>query len=145
MKTKRLLGLCLGLGFLSLAVSCKSDPEFTIKFVDHDQTVLQTLTLKAGELPNFTLEEPTREATAQYTYTFAGWDKEVDFVTGDATYTAVYEETVNSYTVTFADENGSVLQSGKVEYGVVPEFKGAEPEKKQLLNFLIVSMDGIKN
>lgn len=135
MKTKRLLGLCLGLGFLSLAVSCKKDPEFTIKFVDYDQTVLQTFILKAGELPNFTLEEPTREATAQYTYTFAGWDKEVDFVTGDATYTAVYEETVNSYTVTFADENGSVLQSGKVEYGVVPEFKGAEPEKEATTEF----------
>lgn len=135
MKTKRLLGLCLGLGFLSLAVSCKKDPEFTIKFVDYDQTVLQTFILKAGELPNFTLEEPTREATAQYTYTFAGWDKEVDFVTGDATYTAVYEETVNSYTVTFADENGSVLQSDKVEYGVVPEFKGAEPEKEATTEF----------
>ena len=58
MKTKRILGLCLGLGFLSLAVSCKSDPEFTIKFVDHDQTVLQTLTLKESAVnAAFTTEE----------------------------------------------------------------------------------------
>ena len=135
MKAKKLLGLCLGLGFLSLAVACKEEPTYTIKFVDHDQTVLQELLLKEGELPNYTLEDPTREATAQYTYTFAGWDKEIDLVTGDTTYTATYEETINSYKVTFADEDGSVLETKTLEYGTTPTFSGTEPTKDATAEF----------
>jgi hypothetical protein len=45
--------------------------------------------------------ETKKVATAQYTYTFKAWDKELADVTGAATYTAVFDETVNKYKVTF--------------------------------------------
>ena len=45
--------------------------------------------------------ETKKVATAQYTYTFKAWDKELADVTGTATYTAVFDETVNKYKVTF--------------------------------------------
>ena len=45
--------------------------------------------------------ETKKAATAQYTYTFKAWDKELADVTGAATYTAVFDETVNKYKVTF--------------------------------------------
>ena len=103
--------------------------KYTIKFVNEDGTVLQSSEVAYGETPEYTGETPTKPATAQNTYTFAGWTPEITEVTGDATYTATYTLTVNEYTITFVNYDGTVLQSGKVAYGETPAYTGATPEK----------------
>ena len=102
---------------------------FTVTFVndDSDHTVLQSDLLDYGQMPAYTGETPTKEATAQYTYTFSGWEPEITAVTGDATYTAQYTSTVNTYTVTFVDYNGNVLQSSDLAYGATPAYSGETP------------------
>ena len=72
---------------------------------------------------------PTKEATAQYTFTFTGWDKEITAVTGDATYTAVFESIINTYTVIFYNEDGTELDRVEVEYGKMPTYTGETPTK----------------
>ena len=52
---------------------------------------------------------PTKENTAQYTYIFEHWDKDIVPVTEDATYTAVYSSTVNLYTIKFVDDDNEEI------------------------------------
>ena len=90
---------------------------YTIKFVDEDGTELQSGEVAYGETPVYNGSTPTKAATAQYTYTFAGWTPTITAVTGEATYKATYTSTVNEYTVIFADWNGTELDRQTVAYG----------------------------
>lgn len=71
-----------------------------------------------------------KEPTAQYTYTFDAWSPSISYtVTGDADYVATWASQLRSYTITFVNYNGTVLQSTSVPYGTVPVYGGADPEK----------------
>ena len=102
---------------------------FVINFVDEDGTVLQTGEVVWGEIPAYTEETPVKAATAQYTYTFAGWTPEITAVTGEATYTAVYESALNAYTITFTNHDGVMLQSSEVTWGETPVYTKDTPTK----------------
>ncbi|MBR2255040.1 MAG: Ig-like domain-containing protein [Candidatus Methanomethylophilaceae archaeon] len=74
-------------------------------------------------------DKPSKGSTAQYEYAFAGWSPAIAEVTGPSTYTATYSETVRSYTVTWTDEDGTVLETDLVAYGDRPTYTGKEPSK----------------
>lgn len=107
-----------------------SDTYHTVKYVSDGNTIFEESVLVGLETP--TISNPTKNADAQYTYTFVGWDAPIsDTVIADVTYTAVYTNTINKYTVTWVDENGTVLETDtNVEYGVVPSYDGKEPYKQ---------------
>lgn len=97
-----------------------SGDEVAYTFKDYDGTVLKTGKVDEGTAPT-PPADPTREATAQYTYTFAGWNPTVGKITKKTTYTATYEATPRNYTVTIEpndDTMGSVTtESVVVAYG----------------------------
>lgn len=82
-----------------------------------------------GTMPVWSGETPIKTPTAQYTYTFAGWYPALAPVTGNETYTAQYTQSLNSYTVTFKNYDGTVLDSKKWQYGTTPSYSGTTPEK----------------
>ena len=92
--------------------------KYTVTFLDEDGTTLSSQQWNYGATP--TCEEPTKPATAQYTYTFAGWTPNVTLVTGNATYTATYTSVLNKYTITWKNEDGSIIDQTEVVYGSVP-------------------------
>ncbi len=104
--------------------------KYTTTFKNYDGTVLQTGLVSFGEVPSYEGATPTKPADAQYTYTFNGWDNTVKAVDGEMTYTAVYSETVNTYTVIWKNEDGTVLETdNNVPYGDMPQYNGNTPTK----------------
>ena len=102
---------------------------FTVTFFDEDkETVLQTLQIEYGEMPK--PKEPVKGADAQYSYQFAGWEPELVAAKENAEYTAKYTSEVNKYTITWKDEDGSVLKTESVEYGKMPVYDGDTPTKE---------------
>lgn len=102
---------------------------YVVKFVDEDGTVLQNNTLLLNAVPVYNGEIPTKAGNAQFSYVFAGWDKEIVAAVADAVYTATYTQSVNEYVVTFVNYDGTVLQSSAVAYGETPAYTGATPTK----------------
>ena len=104
---------------------------YTITWKNFDGTVLETdLNVPYGTMPSYDGATPSKGSTAQYTFTFSGWSPVVESVTGDATYTAVFDQTVNGYTITWKNYDGSVLEiDSNVPYGTMPSYDGATPLK----------------
>ncbi len=108
--------------------------QYTVTFFDEDgTTVLKAATkydygTKAADIVK--PADPTKEATAEFTYAFAGWDPELADVTEDAVYKATYTATKNKYTVTWKNYDGTVLETDQnVPYGTIPTYDGAEPAR----------------
>ncbi|MBQ4086908.1 MAG: leucine-rich repeat protein [Clostridia bacterium] len=92
--------------------------QYTYQFIDEDGTVLLEKTEDYGtkiEVP----QNPFKPSTAQYTYTFTGWEgySEGMTLTEDVTFTAKYESITNRYTYQFVDEDGTVLLEKREDYG----------------------------
>ena len=99
---------------------------YTITWKNEDGSTIDQTTVEYGVVP--THAEPSKQPTAEYTYTFAGWSPNVVAVTGDTTYIATYDSIKNCYTITWQNEDGTQIDQTTVEYGVVPTH--AEPTKE---------------
>ena len=101
------------------AVFVNTKNSYKVTWKNDDGSVIDTTTAEYGTVPEH--EPPVKDNTAEFTYTFEGWEPEVVSVTGEAVYTAKFTAERNSYTVTWLDDDGSVIDTQTVEYGQTPE------------------------
>lgn len=95
---------------------------YQVIFKDWDGTVLKTQTVLSGNNAN-PPSAPSRESTVQYTYSFSGWDNTYKNVTSDIVCTAVYSESLRTYTVRFYDGD-TLVQEKQVAYGTAASYTG---------------------
>ena len=119
--------------------------EYIIKWIDEDGSILDQINCLYGSaIPAYTKPLPTKQNSAQYTYTYDRFKPNVDIsdiVTENITFTASYTETTNKYRITFQNYDGSVLQEGEYEYGEIPSYSGETPIKPNSEQFTY-SFDG---
>lgn len=112
----------------------KTDQHFTVWFMDYDGTTIldeQSVLDSEAALDPVTsgrISTPLREPTAQYEYTWTGWNKTFSSITEDTTVTATYSQTTRSYTVTWYDAD-TLQQMGTstVLYNGTATFTGTKP------------------
>ena len=96
--------------------------DYTITFVDYDNSVIATQTYHYGDeiTPP---ENPERASDNVYTYDFDAWTPAVpDTVTEDATFKATYEATYIDYVISFYDGDGNEIDVQQLHFGdpIVP-------------------------
>ena len=128
-------------GDVTYTATFRKAERFTITWKDDAGNVIDTTQVEAGKKP--THDDPTKEPTEQYTYTFAGWEPKVVKAKADASYTATFKQKTRKYTITWLDGEGKLIDETQVAYGKLPThadptmaetdtstyvFKGWEPE-----------------
>ncbi|MBQ6987422.1 MAG: InlB B-repeat-containing protein, partial [Oscillibacter sp.] len=102
----------------------------TVTWFNYDGTPLETdENVAFGRTPEYNGETPERPPTGANSYEFIGWTPEVAPVNGDTAYMATYRTVPRTHTVTWLDEDGTVLATDEVAYGETPVYSGATPVK----------------
>ena len=103
-------------------------------------TTLATDSVAKGSTPVYTGAEPTQASSEQYDYTFDGWTPDggvtvytaetLPAVTADVTYTAHFSATLRTFTVTWKNYDGTILETDEnVAYGDRPVYGGETPTR----------------
>lgn len=112
---------------------------YRVRWYNEDGSVLLETddAVPYGDTPSCSVT-PTKAATAQYTYTHIGWAVSptaenttgLTAVVANIDYYARFRADINKYTVTWKNDDGTVLETDTlVPYGNPPDYNGATPTK----------------
>lgn len=104
---------------------------YVITFVDYDGTVIAQSAIDENAIITAPAD-PTRAPTVDKTFVFVGWEGFTAGVTtavADATYAAVYEDSVTMYTISFVHEESGYNVTYTAAYGNAVVLPDSEPEK----------------
>lgn len=106
--------------------------EVNVTWLNWDGSLLELdRDVPIGTTPTYNGATPTRPAVPGYTYAFNGWDKEIVPLAGYTTYTATYNEIIETHKATFvkasADGGGTLQTINAVPYNTTPDYTAATP------------------
>ena len=120
---------------------------YTIVWRTFGDTVFEVTEQEYGTVPIYLNgETPTKNSTAQFDYTFIGWNtvdtndttqetSVITAITADTTLYAIFSKILRSYSVTWKNYDGSVLLVKTISYGSLPEYTVDEPIRESDENY----------
>ena len=125
--------------------------EYTITYT-MDGADIFSEQVEHGSMPSAyqAVEDQGKPATEQYVYTFDHWNPAIVAATSDATYEAIFTESLRKYLVRFQNWDHSLLDEQQVEYGKAAQapadptregytFKGWDREFNKILADMTVT------
>lgn len=104
---KRNLSFLLSLFLLFSCAKNVTEKTFVVTWLNYDQSVLEIdQDVKEGTLPSYDGDVPTKESDDVYDYSFLGWDKTIEAVKEDITYTATYSSLERKGSISLSHESG---------------------------------------
>ena len=110
----------------------------TLTYKSYDgSSTLKTVACIDGVPQESAPSGPSRTSTAQYSYAFVGWNREMDAQTAqadaatnvmeDRTIYAAYSRTVRTYSITWKNADNTTLRTDTLAYGATPSWGQAMP------------------
>lgn len=106
--------------------------QYLATYVNADGEVLHEEYVYRGSYPRDPvalgiIPMPTQESTAQYDFTFSGWDDLTSAMLTPRTIAATYDTTIRTYTVNWYSRAGLLLHSVSAKYGSEVVYPGETP------------------
>ena len=115
---------------------------YSVTFKNYDGTTLQTNTNVAyGVTPEYTGATPTKDPLNDVNYVFTGWSPNVVPVTGNAVYTAAFTTQARKYSITFKNQDGSVIETQSLGYGEVPVCQNPPQQASTIEYYYVAKWD----
>lgn len=113
----------------------ESTRNYKVTFLNYDGSIIATYLFAYGStIPDswkILSMGATKESTIQYYYYFKSWDKEFTTITSDQEYTAIFEERIRFYLITFVNYDDSILLEYSIKYGDMPEYNRPNPRREK--------------
>lgn len=100
-----------------IAQYTQTNIEYTVKFYNYDNELLYTDIVYYQQAASYYGPTPTRPSTLAYTYTFAGWDKDISCITKSITVKALFDAHGVTSQITVNPSNGETTSALNVTYG----------------------------
>ncbi len=124
---------------VTYSMKASNDPtkqKHQITWQYEDGTIIKTEDILWGLTPDYTGTTPTKNSTNEIRYEFNGWSPVVSVVNGEQTYTAIFSEIANTFTITWKNEDGTILETDDdVMNGTTPEYNGITPVKNETAQY----------
>jgi uncharacterized repeat protein (TIGR02543 family) len=110
--------------------------KYNITWVVDEQVTLIQYHVNYGTALIYSGLTPIKAASAQYTYTFVGWDLDGDLqvdelstLTGNTTLVAIFSSSLRTYTITWLVDGIVQETDTNVAYGTTPSYDGQVPTR----------------
>ena len=104
-------------------INIVANTRYFIRFLNYDDSVLETKYVYSGVTPTYIGDTPYQKG-----YTFTGWNPDLYPADKKQDYKAKF--TIQTFTIRFFDDDGSLLESKSVNYGETPTYTGTTPTKE---------------